>query len=145
MNYYYPQMMPQMPTQAMQNQVTQMPQMQPQVQPQIQNNGLVSVHNEAEARNYPIAAGNSITFKDENAPYIYTKTMGFSQLDRPTFDKYRLVKEDAEPQKEVLDVSADNSALEELKAEIEDVRGEIEALKKKLVPKRKPKEDEDDE
>lgn len=80
-NYgYYPQ----------QNYMAQA-QQQPQ---QIQNGGLISVRNEMEARNYPIAPGNSITFKDENSPYVYTKTMGFSQLDRPTFEKFRLVKED---------------------------------------------------
>ena len=65
-----------------------------QTQPQIQNGGFIQVHDENEARNYPIAPGNSVTFKDENAPYVYTKTMGFSQLDRPIFEKYRLVKED---------------------------------------------------
>ena len=136
--YQAPQYQVQMPTQGQ-------PQMQAQAQNQMQTNGLISVHNEQEARNYPIAVGNSITFKDENAPYIYTKTMGFSQLDRPTFDKYRLVKEDTEPQKEVLSVEADNTALDELKADIEDMRGEIEALKKKLAPKRKPKEEDEDE
>lgn len=61
---------------------------------QIQNGGLISVRSEMDARNYPIAPGNSITFKDENAPYVYTKTMGFSQLDRPTFEKFRLVREE---------------------------------------------------
>lgn len=136
--YQAPQYQVQMPTQGQ-------PQMQAQAQNQMQTNGLISVHNEQEARNYPIAVGNSITFKDENAPYIYTKTMGFSQLDRPTFDKYRLVKEDTEPQKEVLSVEADNTALDELKADIEDMRGEIEALKKKLAPKKKPKEEDEDE
>ena len=136
--YQAPQYQVQMPTQGQ-------PQMQAQAQNQMQTNGLISVHNEQEARNYPIAVGNSITFKDENAPYIYTKTMGFSQLDRPKFDKYRLVKEDTEPQKEVLSVEADNTALDELKADIEDMRGEIEALKKKLAPKRKPKEEDEDE
>ena len=43
---------------------------------------------------WPIAPGSSITFKDETAPYVYTKTMGFSQLDRPQFETYRLIKED---------------------------------------------------
>lgn len=71
------------------------PSFQQSQQPQqIQNGGFVSVHNENEARNYPIAPGNSVTFKDENAPYVYTKTQGFSQLDRPIFEKYRLVKEE---------------------------------------------------
>lgn len=77
--------------QAMQAQAQQ----QPQQQQQIQNGGLVSVRNRAEAESYPIAPGNSVTFKDETAPFIYVKTMGFSQLDRPTFEMFRLVKEDA--------------------------------------------------
>ena len=59
-----------------------------------QNNGFVRVQSEAEARNYPIAPGNSVTFKDETAPYIYTKTMGFSQMDRPVFERYKLIKEE---------------------------------------------------
>ena len=67
---------------------------QPQAQQQIQNGGIVSVRNRVEAQNYPVAPGNSVTFKDETAPYVYTKTMGYSQLDRPVFEIYRLVKED---------------------------------------------------
>lgn len=70
------------------------PQMQQQAQPQIQNGGFVSVRSIEEAFNYPVAPGNSITFKDENAPYVYTKTKGFSQLEQPVFEKYRLVKEE---------------------------------------------------
>lgn len=64
-------------------------------QPHIQNSGFVSVRSKQEALMWPIAPGNSITFKDEGAPYIYTKTMGLSQLDRPIFETYRLIKEDA--------------------------------------------------
>lgn len=65
-------------------------------QPQftIQNGGFVCVSSEDEARKYPVAPGNSVTFKNENAPYVYTKTMGFSQLDRPLFEVFRLVKEE---------------------------------------------------
>ena len=39
-------------------------------QMQQQNNGFVSVRSEAEARAYPVAYGNSVTMKDETAPYI---------------------------------------------------------------------------
>jgi len=63
-------------------------------QNQVQNGGFVPVRSEAEARAYPVAPGTSITFKNETAPYCYTKTMGFSQLEAPRFEKYRLVKED---------------------------------------------------
>ena len=81
---YYPGYYQQMP---------QMPQMQPQQQ-QIQNSGFVSVRSIEEAFNWPVAPGNSITFKDENAPYVYTKTKGFSPLEQPVFERYRLVKEE---------------------------------------------------
>ena len=40
---------------------------------QIQNGGFVSVRSAQEAFNYPVALGNSVTFKDETAPYIYVK------------------------------------------------------------------------
>lgn len=65
---------------------------------QIQNGGFVMVKDISEAQNYPVAPGNSVTFKNENQPYIYTKTLGFSQLDNPIFEKFRLVKEENEQQ-----------------------------------------------
>ena len=75
--------------------IQSMQQMQYSQQPaqQIQNGGFVSVRGIEEAFNWPVAPGNSIMFKDENAPYVYTKTKGFSQLDQPVFERYRLVKE----------------------------------------------------
>ena len=92
-NYYQP-MYPQIqPTYQQQPQMQTQPVQQP-VQPQIQNGGFISVRSEQEARSYPIAPGNSVTFKDENMPYVYVKTMGFSQLDSPNFEKFRLVKEE---------------------------------------------------
>ena len=143
-NYYNPYSYQQgyMP----QPQMTQMSQNQMPVQQaqQIQNGGFVSVRNEIEARNYPVAFGNSITFKDENAPYIYTKTMGFSQLDNPVFDKYRLVKEEPTmPQNETEKAEADKLSYDELKGEIEAVKGQIEALKEKVnaMPKQKSKKE----
>ena len=78
--------------------------------------GFVMVRNEQEARNYPVAYGNSVTFKDESAPYIYSKTMGFSQLDRPVFEKYKLVKEEV---REPAAVSTDyRTELDKLWAEV---------------------------
>ena len=108
-NYYQP-MYPQIQPTYQQQPQMQAPQTQPvqqPVQPQIQNGGFVSVRSEQEARNYPIAPGNSVTFLDENAPYCYTKTMGFSQLDRPRFEKYRLVKEE-ETQAQNVPISGEN-------------------------------------
>lgn len=115
-----------------------------QSQQQIQNGGFVSVHNENEARNYPIAPGNSVTFKDENAPYVYTKTQGFSQLDRPVFEKYRLVKEEEyQPQQVAQNAPTSAEKTEQannidyaLKSDLRALWGEIEELKKR-IPKSK--------
>ena len=116
-NYYQP---PQMYQQAQQT-------------PQIQNGGFVSVRSEEEARNYPVAQGTSVTFKNETAPYIYTKTTGFSQLDRPMFEKFKLVKEDTEEEIKV-------DKVDKVASEIEALWGEINALKKRNAPN-KPKND----
>lgn len=63
-----------------------------QVQANTQS-GFIGVQNESEARLYPVGPGHSVTFRDESQPNtFYTKTMGNSPLDRPTFECYRLVK-----------------------------------------------------
>ena len=66
-------------------------------QQQIQNGGFVSARSIEEAYNWPVAPGNSITFKIENTPYVCTKTKGFSPLEQPVFERYRLVKEEDVP------------------------------------------------
>jgi hypothetical protein len=106
-NYYQPQI-----------------QQQSQNQQQIQNGGFLTVPNETYARNYPVAPGNSVTFKDESAPYVYTKTMGFSQLDIPVFEKYRLVKENVTQPIETKEI--------DYQKEIDDLRMEIEKIKRMI-------------
>lgn len=118
---------------------------QQNMQMQAQNSGFISVRNEFEARNYPVAYGNSVTFKDENAPYVYTKTMGFSQLETPRFEKYKLVKE--EPQEAQIDgsnIKPDNLPTYAEKSEIEAIWSEIEAIKKMMPKSKKEKEKEDE-
>lgn len=106
------------------------------VQPtqQVQTNGIITVRNKEEAFNYPIAPGNSLTFKNETAPYIYTKTLGFSQLDQPIFEVFRLEKEDnAEAPKTALEkpvvqfLTIDEANV--LKAEIDALKQEVQFLK----------------
>ena len=157
-NYYNPYnyQPPQMAQTNYQNnapQVQQIPQAQTQVQPQVQpqavQNGFIRVQNENEARMYPVAPGNSVTFVDETAPYCYVKTVDVSQLDRPKFDKYRLVKEDTEntaSNASKTDFEEINKQLSEYakKSEMEALKGEIKALKKK-IEKLKAKDDEDEE
>lgn len=99
-------------------------------QPQIQNGGFVSVRSAQEAFNYPVALGNSVTFKDETAPFIYVKTRGFSQLEEPVFEQFQLVKVDnsqkvAEPEQTVSTEYA-------LKSELSVLKEEIDLLKKKV-------------
>ena len=119
----------------------QMPQqyqnnMQPQQPQQIQNGGFISVHNIQEAINYPVAPGNSVTFKDENSPYIYVKTKGFSQLEEPIFKKFRLIEEsDTQPQESTTTVTeqAVNYADFAKQADVTALWNEIEMLKKQIT------------
>lgn len=120
-NYYTNPYLYQQAYQA-QMQQQQMPQ---QGQPlQIQNGGFIPIRSEQEARNYPVAPGNSVTFKDETAPYVYTKTMGFSSLDRPIFEKYRLIKEELSN-----DIPTAEAASKKFEDEIGHLWKEINALK----------------
>lgn len=134
----YPQGFPQSPLNYPLGGLQQPPQMSQQQQPQqIQNGGFVYVQNEEEARNYPVAPGNSVTFKDENSPYMYAKTMGFSQLDRPIFEKYRLIKENAaENAQNAPELKPGDSthilSSESLKSEIDGLTAKYEALRSEV-------------
>lgn len=86
--YSYPMNPPNVPYNATQAQTTQ-----GQNTP-IQSGELISVPSEEVARNWPVAHGNSVSFKDEHAPFIYTKTLGFGQMEQPVFEKFRVIKEE---------------------------------------------------
>ena len=96
---------------------------------------MIPVRSEIEAQNYPIAPGVSLVFKDENAPYIYVKTMGLSQFDRPTFERYRYELDSPAPTPAPAPVS--NDVLVQIQSELSDIVTRIEALEK---PKRTKKE-----
>lgn len=101
--------------------------------PQIQNGGFVLVKDIEEARNYPVAPNVSVIFKNENAPYIYTKTLGLSQLDQPIFETYRLIKEEDNPQV-VAPVMQPPTIPNYLSVEEADImRNEINTLKEELA------------
>lgn len=76
---------------------------------------------------FPIAPGNTIIFKDETAPYVYIKAMGYSSLDSPTLEVYKR----EEPQQMVQIVNEDNK----LQEDIDRLFEEIEGIKKKLNAK----------
>lgn len=119
---YYPQ------NQQYQN-MQQLQNMQQPLMTQQNSNGFIIVRSEEEARNYPVGFGNNVLFKDETAPFVYSKTMGFSQLDKPVFEKYRLVKEES---KDVVSVQEKVDNTDEIKNEISAIWNEINALKKEI-------------
>lgn len=136
-NPYYQQMQNQMMQQNQQMQQAQQAQAQQMQQPAIQQSGFVLVQSEQEARAYPVAPGNSITFKDESQPYCYVKTMGFNQLDRPTFERYRLVKEDSPVSAQNATTSADSAdgskdTAYALKSDVAALWGAVDEIREKI-------------
>lgn len=113
-------------------------QSQPQPQPQIQNGGFMQIPSEEMARTYPVAPGNCVTFKIEGKPIVMEKSMGFSQLEAPRIDRYRLVREEDTqneqnlPQNGPKNIEADNKSNDELKDEIKRLWDEINKLKDQL-------------
>lgn len=102
---------------------------------QIQSGGFVSVRSIEEAFNYPVQPGKSVTFKDEYAPYVYTKTKGFSQLEEPVFEKYRLVKEEnGQAQGQPQEAAPDPEKREEyaLKSDFLDAVSDFDDLRKQI-------------
>ena len=121
-------------------------QMQQQMQQQqIQQNGLMPAPNEEYARNYPLAYGQSVTFKDEKEPFIYVKTMGMSQFESPNFEKYRLVKEETEVTKDDGLQKSLDALREDLEREVYDLRSDVTALAEKVQKMGKKKEVVEDE
>lgn len=99
---------------------------------QVQTSGFITIPSERDARNYPVAYGNSVSFKDENLPYVYTKT-AISQMELPIFKKYRLVEETSEmPVNPVSNDKGMNLSDYVTKAEFDHFLKEFDALKKVL-------------
>ena len=88
----------------------------------------VRVQSEQEARSYPVAPGNSVTFIDENAPYCYTKAVDASALDRPRFERYRLVKEEDRP----VESMRQDAPQYALVTDVEELARRLTAVEKKL-------------
>lgn len=118
------------------SQLQQMPQQQSQLQsPQIQNGGFMLIPSEDMARTYPVAPGNCVTFKIEGKPIVMEKSMGFSQLEAPRIDRYRLVREEDAPNEQNLAQNEpkidkpNNNPIDAIKDEIRDIWNEINKLK----------------
>lgn len=115
------------------------PYQQFQIQQQQQQQGsFIHVQSETQAREWTIAPGSSVTFIDDNAPYCYTKSMGFSQFDAPVFRRFKLVEEDASQsaqntQKQPSESSEVNLSDYITKAEFEPFKAIIEKIQKELL------------
>ncbi len=124
---------------------------QNQYNPTQQNAGIIPVRSEDEARNYPVAPGNSVTFRNESAPFLYTKTMGLSQFDRPIFERFRLVKEDEpEPDKTgnngvIVADFAKTQDFDTLKQEFAVIKSDFVQLKDEIAKKNVKGKTKDDE
>lgn len=117
------------------------PQFTPQPQPEVPKQMQYSVVNSPSieyARNYPVAPGNSVAFNIDGQPYLCTKSMGFSLMDKPVFEIYKRLEEE----KEEIHEDKPEYALKEDIASLEDRLSEIE---KALKPKKRVKEDTENE
>lgn len=135
---YFPQNYPQVqPQQVQQPQAQQMQPVQ-QTQPQqMQNGGFMVVPSEDIARTYPVAPGNCVTFKIEGKPIVMEKSMGFSQLEAPRIDRYRLVREEDVPPAQEEPKEADYSQyIQELKEsfskDMDEIWSEINGIKSQI-------------
>lgn len=137
---YGPQYYPSYFQQNYQQSLQQVPQQQVQSQqPQIQNGGFMLVPSEDIARTYPVAPGNCVTFKIEGKPIVMEKSMGFSQLEAPRIDRYRLVREEdiqEQPEREPVKQVDYSQYIDELKQsfnkDMEEIWSEINDLKSQI-------------
>jgi hypothetical protein len=110
----------------------------PQNQLQIQNGGFMQIPTEEMARSYPVAPGNCVTFKIEGKPIVMEKSMGFSQLEAPRIDRYRLVREEDTPNtsnlpQEPSETSGkDINMFNDIKGQVEEIRADLDDIKKRL-------------
>ena len=161
---YYQQPVMQPPVPMVSQPQIQQPQQPSQSPYPVMQGGFVRVRDENEARMYPVAPGQSVTFINENAPYCYSKTVNMGQLDRPIFEKYRLVKEDDSSTKPVdtapvpvespavdmsnfvmrRDFDEITSVIDAIKQDIETFRGDLYGIagKKKAAAKKEVATDE---
>lgn len=91
----------------------------------IQDGGFVTIPSAEMVYSYPVAMGKCVTFKVEGKPLIIEKSMGFSQLDSPKIERYRLVKEESED----VEISGDKmSELDKVKSDIKEIWGKLDEI-----------------
>lgn len=112
------------------------PQYQAMQQPQQQQSALIHVQSEQQAREWSVSPGCSLMFIDDNAPYIYTKTAGNSQLEPCVFKVFQVSeiggqnapKTTAEEKSISIPDYVTRSEYEAITAQIDDIRKQIKEL-----------------
>lgn len=112
------------------------PQYQAMQQPQQQQSALIHVQSEQQAREWSVSPGSSLMFIDDNAPYIYTKTAGNSQLEPCVFKVFQVSeigsqnapKTAAEEKSITIPDYVTRAEYEAITAQIDDIRKQIKEL-----------------
>ena len=112
------------------------PQYQAMQQPQQQQSALIHVQSEQQAREWSVSPGTSLMFIDDNAPYIYTKTAGNSQLEPCVFKVFQVSeigsqnapKAAAEDKGISIPDYVTRSEYDAITAQIDDIRKQIKEL-----------------
>lgn len=112
------------------------PQYQAMQQPQQQQSALIHVQSEQQAREWSVSPGCSLMFIDDNAPYIYTKTAGNSQLEPCVFKIFQVSeiggqnapKTGIEEKSITIPDYVTRAEYEAIMAQIDDIRKQIKEL-----------------
>lgn len=110
--------------------------------PQAQQSNLIHVQSEAQAREWSVALGSSVMFIDDNAPFIYTKTAGSSQLEPAVFKRFKITEDNNvqnAPQGGSED-SEDKLSAYLTRAEFEPFKAIVERIEKELIGNEQPTE-----
>ena len=102
-----------------------------------QTGAFIQVPTEQDAYNWAVAPGNCFTFKIQNKPLVIEKSMGFSNLESPKIDRYKLVKEEV-TQEEMGTPKSDyvaRSDFDKAIAIISQLRSELDAIKLQIEKK----------
>lgn len=131
-NPYFPSNYP-----YQQNLPYQMPANNYQATNNSQSSNLIHVQNENQARECVVALGSSMMFIDDNAPYIYTKTAGTSQLEPAVFKRFKIIEDDisqtAQEHQEQASVKTDINLSDYMsKAEFEPFKAILDDIQKKV-------------
>lgn len=132
---------PQVQAQPQQQQQQQAQPQQPQQSEQLVSGGFVVIPTEEDAKRYPVAPGNLVTFKIENEPIMIEKSMGRSQFSSPEYKYYKLCEynNQTETPSKVDNVTEDvsNSDIEFMKKSFEHIEKRLESLSDSYVELKK--------